>query len=134
VGVPFYGHLQETGAAPFGPRPRLGEKAQVETGEMIYISGRRDTATCPHKCENCGHACQTEVARYHIQGVFATAEECEAVALDETYFVGPLPFNVGLPHSLIEWRGLYWPLKGKPDDTVVAADPPPSVANPEPSE
>ena len=47
---------------------------------------------------------------WHIQGVVADEELAVAMFQDETYLIGPLPFNSALPHDKIEWIGSYFPL------------------------
>lgn len=48
---------------------------------------------------------------WHIQGAFMNECDAAAICRDDTYFIAPLPINISLPHSRIEWLGLYFPLK-----------------------
>lgn len=50
-------------------------------------------------------------SQWHIQGIFGQEDIAVSCCIDETYFVGPLPFNACLPHELIEWVGAYFPIK-----------------------
>jgi len=86
---------QEAAPLPAPPGPAL------EASDMLYVLGRREEGACA----KCHHPC----GKYHIQGIFTSARLAEDAALDETYFIGPLPVDVALPASLIEWAGLYWP-------------------------
>lgn len=113
MGVPFFHHPvgQEVSMAQYGdgmtdPFPIT----HLRTGQMIYLLGRRaEEMLCPK--------CTHKHGVYFIQGAFTEPSLAEAAALDETYFVGPLPLNMALPHELIEWHGLYWPLQVRKDDT-----------------
>lgn len=65
---------------------------------FIWICGRReDRGDLP------GH--------WHLQGVSDDEETALAMCRDETYFIGPIPKNVALPHGNLEWVGCYFPLK-----------------------
>lgn len=62
---------------------------------MMWIVIRRDEHRVP--------------ADYHIQGLATSEQIAIEMCVDETYFIGPLPVNTSLPHSTIEWIGLYFP-------------------------
>jgi hypothetical protein len=104
MGVPFFG-MEEGRCGPMvlGDDP-FPVTTIVETGDMIFILGRVEQALI---CDKCTH----EHGRYLIQGLFSEQTLAEQNALDETYFIGPLPLNVGLPHDPMEWHGLYWPFQ-----------------------
>lgn len=51
--------------------------------------------------------------RMHLQGVALSYDIALSMCRDETYFIGPMPANVSLPHSAISWIGLRFPLKRK---------------------
>ena len=78
------------------------EKAEFEAGVCLcWVVGRRSLAdkklTVPSDT-------------WQLQGV--TVNEADAVAMcrDETYFIGPVPFDCALPHEQAEWKGCYYPL------------------------
>lgn len=112
--------------------------ATLRTGDMIYVAGRigQEDRICPH----CGKA----ITGYYIQGIYTHVELAVENCLDETYFVGPLPLNVALPHDIIEWHGLIWPFQpvtenhsddpapddGNPDSGASFTDPLPDAASP----
>lgn len=50
---------------------------------------------------------------WHLQGIAADESLAIAMCLDETYLIGPLPFNTALKHDKIEWVGSYFPHKRK---------------------
>ena len=54
---------------------------------------------------------------YHIQGIATDEVIAIAMCRDDTYFIGPLPVNVALPHERCEWPDMYFPLKH--DDAAV---------------
>lgn len=95
--------------------------SEVETGDMIYLLGRREDRPCPH--------CNDVVGAYHIQGVFTDPRLAVEAAVDEEYFVGPLMVNVALPHHTVDWPGLWWPLRAQADEPD--ATPPPASPAPE---
>lgn len=95
-----------------GPELHHWPDRPAEITGMIFVLGRRESAPCP--CELCmrdrdegGQGCLN--GRYHIQGLFTTEEEALGAALDESWFIGPLPVNVALPEKTITWPGLYFP-------------------------
>jgi hypothetical protein len=47
---------------------------------------------------------------WDLQGVFLTEAGAVEACRDETYFVGPLPLNVALPHETTSWPGAYYPI------------------------
>lgn len=47
--------------------------------------------------------------RWDFGGVFDTQELAEAACQDQTYFVGPAPMNVAIPHERQDWPGCYYP-------------------------
>lgn len=50
-------------------------------------------------------------ADWHLQGIAADEELAIQMCVDETYMIGPLPLNTGLPEKRIEWMGSYFPHK-----------------------
>ena len=49
----------------------------------------------------------------HLQGIATERSAAVAMCRDETYFIGPFPINVLLPHSAVEWIGLEFPLRSR---------------------
>jgi hypothetical protein len=49
--------------------------------------------------------------RVEIQGIATTRAIALQMVRDPSYFIGPFPLNVLLPHRRIEWIGLEFPLK-----------------------
>lgn len=96
-----------------GPELYSWPDAYVEVPDVIFVLGRREDACC--NCGPCNEARSTDpsivcnVGRYHLQGIFTEESLAVAAAIDETYFVGPLPVNMALPHRVVEWAGLYFP-------------------------
>jgi hypothetical protein len=76
-----------------------GEKLEIgANAEFIWIVMRRqDRGELP--------------GQWHIQGIADTEKLAILMCKDETYFIGPLPKNVSLPHDTIEWINCYFPLK-----------------------
>jgi len=66
-------------------------------GEMLWVVGRflKETAF--------GNL-------WSIQGVFDSEEVAVTACRDETYFIGPILKNNRLPHEIVEWHGVYYPL------------------------
>lgn len=52
-------------------------------------------------------------ADWHIQGVGTDEQSAINLCADESYFIGPLPIDVVMPHELINWTGAYYPLRVK---------------------
>lgn len=50
---------------------------------------------------------------WHLQGTAADESIAVEMCMDETYMIGPVPFNTALPHNKIEWLGCYFPHKRK---------------------
>lgn len=82
-------------------------KARVEVRELlstapdglIWLVGRR------------AETGEGRPGDWHLQGAFMTEDLAVTMCRDATYFVAPLPINISLPHSRIEWLGLYFPLQ-----------------------
>lgn len=76
-----------------------GEKMKVPgDAEFIWVVFRRhDRGELP--------------GQWHLQGIADTETLALQMCRDETYFIGPLPKNVSLPHDTIEWVNSYFPLK-----------------------
>lgn len=67
---------------------------------VIYIVGR--TIPRPNK--------KPEI---HIQGASLTEAGAEAMVVDETYFIAPIPLDILLPEKPLPWYGLRFPLRSK---------------------
>jgi hypothetical protein len=110
MGVPCFGFPQ----AYRGPELHSWPDAHVEVGRVLFVLGRREDSPC--NCGPCTEARKANpqiacnIGRYHIQGIFTEERLAVECAFDETYFVGPLPVNQALPHKIVEWAGLYFPL------------------------
>jgi hypothetical protein len=50
----------------------------------------------------------------HLQGITHDRRTAVAMCRDESYFIGPVPLNVLLPHRSMEWIGLEFPLRRQP--------------------
>ncbi len=89
-----------------GNGPIAMESAEyiLEEG-FVWLVGRRDSNVPPG-----------EKANYHIQGTASNEQMAIEMCLDETYFIGPLPINTALPHEVVEWVGLYFPLGQQEDE------------------
>ncbi len=90
----------------------------VRDKTVVYIVFRRESANA-----------------YHFQGVACAVENytAEEVAIqmcrDETYFIFPCLLNVALPHSIVEAKGCYFPMRNNDTsnehiivDTTVSRD------------
>ena len=53
---------------------------------------------------------QNSPVEWHLQGIATEKKIALEMCRDQTYFVGPLPVNVSLPHDTMEWVGCYFPL------------------------
>ena len=49
--------------------------------------------------------------RVEIQAIATSRRLAIMMCRDATYFIGPFPLNVLLPHKRIEWIGLEFPLQ-----------------------
>lgn len=105
MGVPMFGF--KSGFR--GPELDNWPSAPVEIGHMIFVLGRVEDVPCGcPPCVASGEPCRR--SRYYLQGIFTDEALAVEAAIDESYFVGPLPINGALPHDAVEWRGLYFPL------------------------
>jgi hypothetical protein len=86
----------------------------VRRATEVWLVGRREELYVEVPCPMCK---RPTVAIYHIQGIAAatdnatTEEFATGMCVDETYFIGPIPVNVALPHERCDWPGAYFPLK-----------------------
>lgn len=69
------------------------------SADWVWVVIRRDPAKTP--------------ADWHIQGVASDEEIAKQMCLDDSYIIGPIPFNIALPHDRVEWPGSYFPLRKK---------------------
>lgn len=81
-----------------GPPMNSNEELNLASG-WIWVVLRRDPVPTP--------------ADWHMQGFAADESLALEMCTDETYLIGPLPFNTALPHDRIEWAGSYYPHKRK---------------------
>lgn len=81
-----------------GDAPTNDMERNIETG-FIWVVGRLDPDKDVPRSE-----------RWHIQGIAVNEQSATAMCLDKTYFIGPLPIGVALPHERSEWIGAYFPL------------------------
>jgi hypothetical protein len=94
---------------PFDCTLTADENPEIRVEKLLWILGRREEGTC--------QACHA--GKYHFQGTFTERALADENALDETYFVAPIPVNIALPHDPMEWSGLYWPRVEKPDNDPI---------------
>jgi hypothetical protein len=74
------------------------ETKNLDSG-FIWVIGRRQPKDDPNV-----------KADWHLQGIATTESIAVEMCLDETYFIGPLPLDLALPHKTVQWVGLYFPL------------------------
>lgn len=80
--------------------PRMSKKKMNLAHGFVWVCGRLDTEDGKE-----GH--------WHLQGIAEDEDKAILMCEDETYFIGPVPFNTALPIQKIDWVGSYFPLRQK---------------------